>query len=242
MTVALLAVLVLAIAAAWFFALRRRSPIPGQLAQGLSAPPAAGSGPPGPIGREVSIPPGREVSIPPQLYEPHLGRPRKMVTVGTRRIDPREASEAVAARPSPHRPLASRFELPDGVRARLADPDDSVALVEALLDTAGLDVQRDGELLLVDDEAVVVVEAPVGEALGEDELSSAYVRFQVSGAGPGMLVTPGLLNAADVRRREAADPRFLHAGLDGLQRMADAVAAGTDPLAAAPRRDLRRLR
>ena len=40
----------------------------------------------------------------------------------------------------------------------------------------------------------------------------------------------------ETRRREMLDPALLHAGLEGFQRMADAVAVGADPIdfAAAP--------
>jgi hypothetical protein len=34
----------------------------------------------------------------------------------------------------------------------------------------------------------------------------------------------------DVHRREMLAPHVLHAGPDGIQRMADAVAVGADPL------------
>lgn len=110
------------------------------------------------------------------------------------------------------------------MRGRLADPDDAAALVQALCDAAGLEATRDGQVLFVDDQAVVVVEAPVGQPLEEDELTSAYLRFR-AGARRCLLVTPGLLSATDVGHRETLDPHFLHAGFDDLERMIDAVAA-----------------
>lgn len=177
---------------------------------------------------------GPETSISRSLYEPHLGRPRPPVLVGHRAIDPVEASRIVAAHPSPHRPMASQFNLPDVVLRRLRSPDDANALVEALLEASGLDVHRRGDVLLVSDRAVVVVDAPVGEPIDEAEMTAAYLHFRRSGASVGILVTPGLVSAAEAHRREAADPTFLHAGLDGIRRMAEAVAAGEDPINAAP--------
>lgn len=219
MTIAAVLAAVLLIAATLTVVLLWRSTSPVAGLKEDSAPPA---------GKHGATLPG-EVSIPSHLYEPHLGHPRPAMP-GLRAVDPLEASRAVAQRPAPHRPLSSRFALPDAVRNQLPDSADGVALVQTLLDVAGLEVHRDGDVLSVGDEVVVVVDAPIGELLNEHELNQAYLQFRSSGARRGVLVTPGLLDFPDVRRRERLDPRFGHAGLDGIQRMADAVAAGTDPL------------
>jgi hypothetical protein len=113
----------------------------------------------------------------------------------------------------------------------MGDPDDASDLVRALLEAGGHEVSGEGSLLLVGDLVVVVVAAPVGRRLESADLTSAYLRFLDSGAVRGLLVTPGLIDAADVRRRQIVDP-LLYAGLDTLERMADAVAWGMDPLLA----------
>lgn len=180
-----------------------------------------------------------EVDIPNELYEPHARADRTP--------DPRDGltdrGETLPAvdrdRPPPPgiaRPLAERFELPDAVRSRLDDPDDAVALVRALLEAAGLTVERDGDVLSAGDAAVVVIPAPIGEPLTPDALNRAYRRFRDSGASRGVVVTPGFMDPTDVRRREVFVPSLLHAGPEGIQRMADAVELGADPVrfAAAP--------
>lgn len=43
-----------------------------------------------------------------------------------------------------------------------------------------------------------------------------------------------VIDYPDVRRRECHDPRFRHAGLEDIQRMADAVGAGMDPSSSSP--------
>lgn len=91
MTVALVAVLVLAIALNSFLAFKGRSPRTaptGTSAEGVPAPVAGSDG---------ARPIGPAVAIPPQLYEPHLGRPRKPVMVVT-------STPGRRARPSPAGP------------------------------------------------------------------------------------------------------------------------------------------
>lgn len=136
----------------------------------------------------------------------------------------------------PHRPLAERFDLPASVRALIDDDDDPVTVVAAILRAAGHTVRRHGEVLVDGDTAVVVLRVPIGEPVGGELLSHAYHRFEDSGAGRGLVITPGFMNPAEVRRREVLAPAVLHAGPEGIQRMADAIALKSDPLrfAAAP--------
>jgi hypothetical protein len=81
-----------------------------------------------------------------------------------------------------------------------------------------------------DEETVVVLPKHLGDHVTHDELNGAYLRLRASGARRGLVVTPGFLDLDDVRRREVPDPAVLHCGPEGIQRMADAVAAGADPL------------
>lgn len=182
----------------------------------------------------------REVEIPPDLYAPSTRRhsgpdlsdisePSGVGTLPSVRQDPDPVEGA-------HRQLAERFELPETVAARIDDPDDAVAIVRAILEAGGHGVEVDGDLIRAADHVVIVVRTPIGEPLGRELLNRAYLRFSESGAPRGILVTPGFMDPSDVRRREVFAPTFSHAGPDGIQRMADAVALRADPLrfAAAP--------
>lgn len=126
--------------------------------------------------------------------------------------------------------LADCFDLPPPVRRLLRDPDDPVELVRAILEAAGVPADVDGDVVRSGDEAVVVLRSGFGEGITGPNLSGAYLRFRRSGAARGVVVSPGIMPSADVRRREMLDPALLHAGADGIQRMADAVALGGNPL------------
>jgi hypothetical protein len=66
--------------------------------------------------------------------------------------------------------------------------------------------------------------------VGAEDLNAAFLRFQRSGAKRGVMVTAGRLYAHESRRREALAPNLKHTGPKGIQRMADAVAMGANPL------------
>lgn len=173
---------------------------------------------------------GRTVTIPDDLYEPHLPRDHtpEPVSAGGEQF-PAVRREGVTAA-APGRPLLERFDVPDAVTGVVPDPDDAVALVTALLEAGGHRVDADEDVLRVGDEAVIVIRAPIGEPLERDAVNHAYRRFQQSGASRGVVVTPGFLDPRDVRRREVLVPALRYAGPEGIQRMADAVAVGGDPL------------
>lgn len=172
----------------------------------------------------------REIEIPPDLYDPHVAsrrtpEPRDEGGAAQLPTVSRDVDVNVAGRP-----LIERFELPEDVEAAVGDPNDAVEIVRALLEAAGHDLVVDGEVLVSGDEAVVVIRAPIGEPVAKDALNHAYRRFRESRARRGVVVSPGYMDPIDVRRRELFDPSLAHAGPDGLQRMADAVALGADPL------------
>ncbi len=126
------------------------------------------------------------------------------------------------------RPLGDRFELPDVVRAHLRRPEDPVDLVRAILEAASLPVEVQGNVLRCGDEAVIVVRE--AEASATDVLARAFLRFQQSGASHGVVIYLGYLNPREVERRQALAPNLRYTGSGAIQRMADAVALGGNPL------------
>jgi hypothetical protein len=180
------------------------------------------------LGRErrpESLP--ADVAIPEALREPHAP-PRHGPSVvhpdedaPTRRV----AEPALDVRALP---FADRLELPDPVRERVADPDRATDVVRAILEAAGRAVHVDGDLVTSGDLAVVVVD-PRGHT--ERALNHGFLRIQATDASQGMIVRLGYVDPALTRRREAAAPHVRHVGPEAIQRMADAVAVGADPIA-----------
>lgn len=110
------------------------------------------------------------------------------------------------------------------------DENDLTSIVEGILRHAGLQPMRDDDVLKVGDYALVIIKAPFGATVDVPQLNHAYFRFTGSGASRGFTLTAGFLDRHEVSRREALDPRLRHLGFDAVQRMADAVVAGADPL------------
>lgn len=132
--------------------------------------------------------------------------------------------------PAP-RPLADRLELPTCLRAGVADPDDPADIVEQILRAGGHLPERSGDLLRLNDQVLVVLRVPVGSMVGRDDLNRAYAEFGDSGAFWGMVVAAGYFPSREISRRQAMAPQLRYAGFSDLLRMADAAAAGADPLA-----------
>lgn len=183
---------------------------------------------------------GHGIRAPNVLLAPHLRRSR--VPDLSEHLSEQEAQPPVPVTPGfslppppPRRPLADRFDLTETVRSRIADPDDPVGLVRAILEAGGLEVEDDGDLLRAGDVAVVVID-PHGVSVPREMLDHAFIRIGLSGALRGLVIGLGVLDVDDMRRRETWAPHVLHSGREGIQRMADAVAVGADPLrfAAAP--------
>ncbi len=181
-------------------------------------------------------PPPKAIHLPEQLFEPHP-RPTHGPDL-TAHLSEEELPTAppregpVQPPPAPEAPgilLADRFDLPERVRARVRDPGDAVDLVRAILEAGGVAVRLEDGTLRTDDHAVVIAAAATG-VIGREALNRAFLRVQRTGARRGLVIALGYLDRDDVRRREALAPHVLHAGLDGIQRMADAVAVGADPL------------
>jgi hypothetical protein len=175
-----------------------------------------------------TLPPPLE--LPSDLLEPHLRHTHAPLVPEDELPD--HAHPHFLPKDAPARPLADRFDLPPRVRAQLADPNDAVALVAALLAASGHAVERRDTALLLDGHtAVIVIPAALGAPVGPDDLNHAYRVFTSMRARDGVVVTPGIMDGHEVRRRELLAPDLRHAGPDGIQRMADAVALGADPVA-----------
>lgn len=170
----------------------------------------------------------RELRMPVDVREPRV-RVRSANEPSPQR--PSVLPRFVAPEPAALSPLADAFELSDRVRAKIHDPTSLADIVRAILVSAGHAVRVAGDVLVTDTTAICVIEGPVGRPLVPDLLNHAYLRFRTTGLLHGIVVHVGIVDAEDVRRREMLAPELRHVGRDGIQRMADAAAAGADPLA-----------
>lgn len=132
--------------------------------------------------------------------------------------------------PEPPTPFAHHYDLPAAVTERLRDPDDPVDVVRAILDAGGRRATARGERVLTDDELLIVLPGHRGVVTSGD-LTHAYLTFHASRAPRGVAICLGYVDPDEIRRRELLAPALRHAGHDAIQRMADAVALGADPLA-----------
>lgn len=118
-----------------------------------------------------------------------------------------------------------RLVLPAAVRSSLPEDASLVQVVAAILTAAGREVTVDGDVVRVGDRAVVVL-----EATDADALSAAFLRYRASGARTGVVVSRRSVPASEVQRRELLAPDLRYARTGALQRMADALAVGGDPI------------
>lgn len=166
-----------------------------------------------PLPTALRVPPTRSPRGPSPVPRHDVSHPRSV---------PEPAPQVRSA------PLADRLDLPAGVRERVDDPDDGTAIVRAILEAGGRQVHRDGDLLRTDDVAIAVVDVRDD---ADRALTHGFLRIEATDAARGLVIRLGYVDLATVRRREAAAAHVRHAGPDALQRMADAVAAGADPVA-----------
>ena len=187
----------------------------------------------GRVSRETPIP--RGLAVPPVLHEPHARRTHVPDVLGglyasESTPSPDRGRRTAGELAPPHRSLMDQFDLPEAVRVRIGDPDDPIALVHAILEAAGVRCEIDGDLIRVDESALVILRASGDVVIGHDALNHAYLSIVRSGAQRGVVIALGFMDPREVARREALAPQVLHAGPDGIQRMADAVSLGADPL------------
>jgi hypothetical protein len=176
-----------------------------------------------------------ELTISPMLHEPHVRRTHVPDVLGglygsepaQRPIRERHTSGELTP---PHRPLIDQFDLPEAVRTRIGDPDDPIDLVRCILEASGLRCEIDGDLIQAGETALVILRASGDVVIGHEALNHAYLRVVRSEAQRGVVIALGFMDPREVKRREMLAPQVLHAGPDGIQRMADAVSLGADPL------------
>lgn len=190
------------------------------------------------LGTEERAAPLPEVALPAELHEPHLRRSRTPSVVprpkarGSRAPSAPPEDVSVAARP-----FADRLDLPADVRRRIQRPDRVVDVVRAILEAAGRPTEVRGDVVVSGDLAVAVVDARTD---AEGALTHGFLRVQETGAPRGIVVRLGYVDPRVIRRREATAPHVRHVAVDAVQRMADAVAVGADPIAFAAAPAVRR--
>jgi hypothetical protein len=193
----------------------------------------------GRVRRRVELPPA--VSLPPFLSEPHAPVHRGPDLSGHLAEDepfipPRSEGpiEAASAAPGwadqPGRPLAEHFDLPARVRELLRDQDDPVDLVRAILEAGGIPAEVDGDMIRARECSMVVVAPVRGSVITAEMLNHAFLRVHGTATERRLVIGFGCFDTWDVRRREIHAPDVRHVGPRGVQRMADAVALGVDPL------------
>lgn len=177
------------------------------------------------------------VAFPQYLSEPHVpsrheANPVHQWVEEDRPIGGPVRGPSFASSTSPYSPprkFSDRFELAASVLELITDPDDPVDVVRAILDAGARKVEPCGDLLRAGDLALVVLRTRHG-AVPPGALDHAFLLIEQSGATRGLVVSPGMLPWSDIRRREISAPHVVHVGPDAIQRMADAVAVGADPL------------
>lgn len=169
-----------------------------------------------------------EPTLPDTLHEPQLAqrhRPQPITQEEPPVLVLGDEGQAQVG----DRPFADRFELPPEVRRRITDPHRPLDVVAAILEAAGRPVERQEDVITTDGTALTVVE-PTGSR-ADAALTHGFMAIRAVGATRGVVIRLGYVDPAAVRRREAAAPHVRHVTADAVQRMADAVALGGDPLA-----------
>jgi hypothetical protein len=187
----------------------------------------------GRVSREA--PPPRELTFSPLLHEPQIRRTHVPDVLGglygsEPAPNPIRNAQTSGDIAPPHPPLMDQFDLPEAVRTGIRNPDDPIDLVRAILEAAGMHPEIDGDLILAGESALVILRASGDVVIGHDALNHAYIRIVRSGADRGLVIAVGFVDPRELKRRELLAPQILHAGPDGIQRMADAVSLGADPL------------
>lgn len=179
------------------------------------------------LGTQTRMPPAGPgpVSIP-------VGRPRPASPGPERHFRKRRSKRHRLVKLTsvvPPRHFADRYELPESVRTRIRDPEDPVDVVRAVLEAAGGRPVVEGDTLKVGGWALVIL-APHDRVIDAQMLGHAFLRVEAARATSGVVIMLGFADVEDVRRRETVAPHVVHVGPSAIQRMADAVDLGLDPL------------
>ncbi len=75
---------------------------------------------------------------------------------------------------------------------------------------------------------MIVVNEVGGSA--SEALTDTFLKFQKSRASRAVAITAGHLGLREIERRQSLAPNLRYTGLSAVQRMADAVAVGANPL------------
>lgn len=182
----------------------------------------------GTVERDQPLP--RELEVPATLHEPRAKRSRGPQAV------PRSAGQTPQLEHEeggpvgiPPRSWADRFDLPPAARQGVTDGERPADVIRAILAAGGLDAQARGNVVQAGDTAVVVI--PDVRDGAAEAINRAYLQYKETGAQHGILVRLGYVAPDVIRRHDRATPDVRHISADGVQRMADAVAVGADPLA-----------
>lgn len=176
-----------------------------------------------------------ELSLPPDLHEPHT-RPSRVPDPVPHQT-PADRPGAGRRPPAPpddeplesvHRLFSEQFDLAADIRSRLRHPDDPVETIRAILDAGGYTPEVSGDLLRLEHVAIIVL--PDLWQNADDALARGFLRIQRAQVERGVIVHLGWMNPEALRRREVAAPNVRHVGPEAIQRMADAVASGADPI------------
>jgi hypothetical protein len=168
-----------------------------------------------------------ELSLPPELHEPHT-RPSRVPSPVPRESSTRHVPTDDRPVEHAHSLFSEQFDLGPDIRGRLRDPDDPVDVVRAILETGGYEPEVSGDLLRLDHVAIVIL--PATWHATDDALARSFLRIQRARVERGVIIHLAWLNPETLRRREAAAPNVRHVGPEAIQRMADAVVAGADPI------------
>ncbi len=170
----------------------------------------------------------RVIELPEALHEPHRPHRHVPTPVGHDAADrlPELHHQVTHAAVGPRR-FADRYQLDGRIRRLITDPDDPSDVVRAILIAGGRPAHVSGDLVVSGDTAVTVA-AMIDDP--EAALSAAVLRLSLSGAPHGIVIRLGYADPRLVRRRDAATPGVELTDANAVQRMADAVHLGVDPL------------
>jgi hypothetical protein len=181
----------------------------------------------GTVERDQPLP--RELEVPATLHEPHAKRSR-----GPRAV-PQESGQTPQMEHEegpvgiPPRTWADRFDLPPAARRGVTDGERPADVIRAILAAGGVEAEAHGNVVRTGDTAIVVI--PDVRDGAAEAINRAYLQYKESDAHHGILVRLGYVAPDVIRRHDQATPDVRHISAEGVQRMADAVAVGADPLA-----------